>query len=111
MNCEDLNAEYWLKNAEADRKRNREAKKFQKTQKGDAEKGVPHGASANENARWRFVVHDKIWYWERDEQSGVIRKGAFASYIACVTDAEKNGFDSEVAAPVVTKRDIAPPAQ
>ena len=44
---------------------------------------------------WRFEVRGTIWYWEREDVTGVLtRMGPFPTFIACLVDAEKHGFDA-----------------
>jgi hypothetical protein len=45
------------------------------------------------NISWRVVPKGKVWYWEREDTSTVLRTGPFSSYTACAADANWNGFE------------------
>src|SRR4051812_38319662 len=76
VHCKELDAERRMANAEADRKRNPQsvttAKKASSVS--TPEKRHPKGDPQSQ-VQWRFIVRNKIWYWERDEASTVIRTG------------------------------------
>ncbi|MFL6581028.1 MAG: hypothetical protein ACJ8G2_09820 [Burkholderiales bacterium] len=43
---------------------------------------------------WRFELRANVWHWERVETTGIVIRGdPFTSFMACMVDAEKNGFD------------------
>jgi hypothetical protein len=55
------------------------------------------------NISWRVVPKGKVWYWEREDNSTVLRTGPFSSYTACADDANWNGFELDKL-PAVAKR-------
>jgi len=42
---------------------------------------------------WRFVLWATVWHWERVDITGMSKGQPFTCLLACMVDAEKNGFD------------------